>query len=352
MKNLFDCKDDIHSCSKCGLCQSVCPMYKITGNDCTVSRGHFIMLNGLIKGELKMSKTINKYLDLCLKCDACSKFCPSGINVVDIISLAKQEFYKKSRIEKFVSFLLKEFVFGFLLDFLALFKNKSKSKKFDKKVVYFGGCGSKINGNKAVVKILNACGIEVLSPNFGCCGFPFLARGDMENFQNYYEKFCKELDKIGITEIVTTCASCEKVLKSYSKFFQNNKLKVKNIFEYIRENNLQLELNKKTKVTFHKPCHIENYEDILWILTNTKNLEYIQMQDYDLCCGFNGITKLKHFFTMLNLYKKKRKNIMSTRVHLVLTSCLGCEVALKICSLGKYKVDDFTRFLAKNICDK
>ena len=58
MRYLSDCKEDIHSCSKCGLCQSVCPIYKITGNDCTVSRGHFIMLNGLIKGDLKMSKTI------------------------------------------------------------------------------------------------------------------------------------------------------------------------------------------------------------------------------------------------------------------------------------------------------
>ena len=26
-------KEEIHSCSKCGLCQSVCPIYKITGND-------------------------------------------------------------------------------------------------------------------------------------------------------------------------------------------------------------------------------------------------------------------------------------------------------------------------------
>ena len=93
MKDLAEYKEEIHSCSKCGLCQSVCPIYKITGNDCSVSRGHFIMLKGLIKGDLKMTKKLNRYLDLCLKCGACSKFCPSDIDVVEIIASAKAEYF-------------------------------------------------------------------------------------------------------------------------------------------------------------------------------------------------------------------------------------------------------------------
>ena len=31
MKKLKDFKDDVNKCSKCGLCQSVCPVYNITG---------------------------------------------------------------------------------------------------------------------------------------------------------------------------------------------------------------------------------------------------------------------------------------------------------------------------------
>ena len=125
MKTLEDYKDEIHSCSKCGLCQSVCPIYKITGNDCTVSRGHFIMLRGLIKNEIKMSKKINHYLDLCLKCGACSKFCPSGIDVVDIIALAKAEYFKKHFVEKFISWIQKNFVFGFFIKMCSMLKIKS-----------------------------------------------------------------------------------------------------------------------------------------------------------------------------------------------------------------------------------
>ena len=66
MHKLKDFKDEINKCSKCGLCQAVCPIYKLTGNDCAVSRGKFVMLNGVLKNDLKLNKNINKYLDLCL----------------------------------------------------------------------------------------------------------------------------------------------------------------------------------------------------------------------------------------------------------------------------------------------
>ena len=66
LKKLSDFQDQINKCSKCGKCQEVCPIYKLTGNDCAVSRGKFVMLNGVLKGDLKLSKTINKYLDMCL----------------------------------------------------------------------------------------------------------------------------------------------------------------------------------------------------------------------------------------------------------------------------------------------
>ena len=135
MKKLSDYKENIHTCSKCGLCQGACPLYKVTGNDCTVSRGIFIMLSGVINGDLKMSKTLNRYLDLCLKCGACSKFCPSGIDAVKIINAAKSEYFKLHWMEKFISFIQKHFIFKLLPELVSMFKFRTKSKKFDKKVI-------------------------------------------------------------------------------------------------------------------------------------------------------------------------------------------------------------------------
>ncbi len=350
MKTFTDCKEEIHSCSKCGLCQSVCPVYKVTGNDCTVSRGHFIMLRGLLNGELKMSKIINRYLDLCLKCSACTKFCPSGIDVVDIVALAKSEYFKLHKIEKIKSFFLRKFVFDFGVRFCGLIHKNVKSKAFDKKVVYFGGCSGRMQGNSHIVKLLNSCGIEVVSPDFECCGIPFFVRGDMKSFQQYMESFFAKLKETGVTDVVTSCASCEKALKSYSEKWGKDikpfDYTVKNIYEYMRENGLKPRLNRKLKVTYHKPCNLNNYDDIKWLLNNTYNLEYTEMQNYDSCCGFNGISKIKEYKINSKIFTLKRENIIATGAKYVLTSCLGCESALNIFSLGKYKVEDLAKFIA------
>lgn len=347
MKNLSDCKEDIHSCSKCGLCQAVCPIYKITGNDCTVSRGHFIMLRGLIDGELKISKTINRYLDLCLKCNACSKFCPSGIDVVDIVVCAKAEFFKTNKIEKLKSKLLNS-----LLKQVKRINKiipKHKSNSFSKKVIYFAGCsGVNVNAANSIIKLLNKMEIEVITPNFGCCGFPFYIKGDFDSFKNYMNDFYSVLDKYAEYDILTNCATCEKALKTYSKFSERI-INVKNVFEYIRENNMELELKKPLKVTFHKPCNLDNFGDVKWVLENTKNLEYVVMQNYDKCCGLEGIFNFKERKILSKLFKEKHDNIKSTGAKIVLTSCLACKITLSLFSGFKYHIEDFAEFLAKNI---
>ena len=347
MQQLSDCKEKIHSCSKCGLCQAVCPIYKITGNDCTVSRGQFIMLYGLLNGKLQMSKKINKYLDLCLKCGACSKFCPSGIDVVEIVTLAKAEYFKQHKFEKIKSFIQKKLVFDFGLNFINFFHKKTESKKFDKKVIYFGGCSSKIRGNDSVIKILNRCGIEVITRNFDCCGIPFYVRGDLETFKLCKDNFIQQIKNCGTTEVVTTCASCEKTLKSYNI----DGINIKNIFEYLAENDIKMTLKKPQKVTFHKPCNINNYDEIKQILNNIDNLTYVEMENFDKCCGLNGVSKINEYKTMCKLFKEKRKNILNTEAETVLTCCLGCEFALKLYSAFQYKVCDLTNFLEKNISD-
>lgn len=304
------------------------------------------MLQGLIQGNLKMSKTINRYLDLCLKCSACSKFCPSGIDVVEIIALAKAEYFKLHKFEKFKTSILK-----FLMKILHILNKvlpKRKSKTSDKKVIYFGGCGgSIIGGGNSVVKLLNSMNIEVITPDFECCGFPYYVKGDMDSFKEYMDKFYSTLEKYEEYDIVVNCATCEKTLKSYSKY-SDKKVNIKNVFEYIRENNLNIELKDKTKVTYHKPCNLDNYDEIKWILENTKNLEYIEMQDYDKCCGLVGLPNFKERKIMSKLFKEKHNNILASGAKIVLTSCLACKITLSLFSYGKYKVLDFIGFLSKH----
>ncbi len=356
MKTLKSYKEEIHKCSKCGLCQGSCPIYEITGNDCTVSRGLFAMLYGVIKGDLKMSNTINRYLELCLKCGKCSKACPSGIDIVDIIVAAKSEVFKKSLFEKFKSLFIKYILLNGILDIIKLFFRPTKSKKFEKQILYFGGCGSKIKGDKGLVKIFNSIGIELINPEFSCCGVPYFTKGDLKEYNNSIKNYIKILKKYNLNEVITTCASCEKTLKNYIKWTDNEEeseflkqIQVKNVYEFLHSNNIKLKLKKNIQATYHKPCNIDNYDDIEWMLNNSENLDYIKMENYDSCCGLSGITNLSEYKTFLKIFNKKRKCIKSSKTKVVLTSCLGCESALRAYSFGNYKTFDLIDYIGKNI---
>ena len=355
MKELKEYKEIIHKCSKCGLCQAECPVYHVTGNDCSVSRGMFVMLYGVISGKLKMSPTINKYLNLCLKCGACSKFCPSGIDVVDVISAAKYEYMKNSIFEKIFAYFKRTVIFGFFPKFFGLFVRKTKSMQFEKKVIYFGGCGSNIKGDKNIVALLNGLKVEVINPKFDCCGISSYTNGDLNGFQKYINSFVNIIKKYNTKDVVVACASCEKSLKNYIKYAKDEEtaellksLNIKNIYSYIRESEIKFKLKKSVDVTFHKPCNIENFSDIYWLLSNTENLNYIEMKEFDKCCGLNGIQNFKEYKIMKEIFEKKRRNILDTNVKYVLTACLGCEFAIKLFSKGNYKVFDLIDFIIKN----
>lgn len=353
MKELSDFKEDIYKCSKCGLCQAQCPIYKITGNDCSVSRGQFAMLKGLLKGELKLTRVLNKYLDLCLKCGACSKFCPSGIDVVDIIVTAKSEYFRTHFFEKIISFLQKNIFFGFIPNFLKYFSPQIKSKNFEQKVLYFGGCGSKLKGNKAVIKILNSINVQVINPNFSCCGIPYFSRGDLENFNLSIKEYISVLKKYDIKQVVTTCASCEQTLKNYQKWVDSEEdreflenIEINNIYTYLARSKKTFESKKYETITFHKPCHLDNYKDIKTILNQINNVDYVEMENFDECCGLNLLTNLKEFKIIRKLANKKLKSVRKTDAKKVLTACLGCEIALKSYSLGQYKTQDLIEYLS------
>lgn len=98
LNNFKNLEEKIYKCSKCGLCQSACPMYKETGNDCQTARGIFIMLYGFLQGRIEFSPIITEYLEKCINCpksQICKDFCPSGIDMHEIFTSAMDYFKNK-----------------------------------------------------------------------------------------------------------------------------------------------------------------------------------------------------------------------------------------------------------------
>lgn len=373
MKKLEDFKEEINKCSKCGLCQSVCPIYKLTGNDCAVSRGKFVMLDGVLKGDLKLNRNINKYLDLCLKCDKCSNFCPSSIDVCKILETAKYEYEKNTLWGKFIFFLESKYVFGNLLKLFKtlinphplregkqLFASEASNRDVGAgenklKLLYFKGCVNNIfpQTDKFLHKLFDNSDVEIIEKDFDCCGLPFLSSGNLERFEEV-KKHNLELLDCDFDYILTDCASCESTLKGYFQPTRNdvglesttydlslraNEKSVAipsfiSLGELIANQNIKFKFQKPIKVTFHKPCHLENDDFWLKIIENCENVEYVKMKDYDECCGFSGEFAIKNHKISMQISKQKAQNAINTGADYVITTCPACVLGLKQGMLG------------------
>ena len=377
MKKLEDFADDINKCSKCGLCQSVCPVYKITGNDCAVSRGKFVMLDGVLKGDLKLNKNIEKYLDMCLKCGKCKNFCPSNIDVCEIFNTAKYECAKNTLHGKFEKFFESKLVFGTFMKFMKIFRriNSAASISGNRgegciKLLYFKGCVNNVypKTERALKKIFSNLNVEIIERDFDCCGLPFLSSGNMERFEEV-KKYNLALMDSDFDYILTDCASCESTLKGYFNSThaplttEDKKASFErvvarsdggfsfvNAAEFLAGQNIKFKFKKPVKVTFHKPCHLDKDDFLKPLLEKCENVEYIEAEDYDECCGFAGEFAIKNHKISKNISVKKANNIAKTNADIVLTTCPACILGIKHGSLfsGKKfpKIMNIMEFLA------
>lgn len=370
MKKLEDFADDINKCSKCGLCQSVCPVYKITGNDCAVSRGKFVMLDGVLKGDLKLNKNIEKYLDMCLKCGKCKDFCPSNIDVCEIFNTAKYECAKNTFHGKFEKFFESKLVFGNFMKAGKIFRyiyttltrisapqvsgrNSALSRReCEKKIrlLYFKGCVNNVypKTEQALKKIFSNLNVEIIERDFDCCGLPFLSSGNMERFEEVKKYNLELIESCDFDYILTDCASCESTLKGYfnsthaSLTTEDKKASFEravarsdggvsfvNAAEFLAGQNIKFKFKKPVKVTFHKPCHLDKDDFLKPLLQKCENVEYIEAEDYDECCGFAGEFAIKNHKISKNISVKKANNIAKTNADIVLTTCPACILGIK-----------------------
>ena len=348
MKQLKDYIQEINKCSQCGLCQAVCPLFRLTGNECTVSRGKFAMLYGVVKGDLKLSKTINKYLEMCLKCGKCKDFCPSGIDACEIFRTAKYEYLQNNFEGKLIKFIESEHIFDKIINMTGeLNKPENLEKKESAKanILFFRGCANKLipKSERSLRNIMAKLPYNLLDAKFKCCGVPFASSGNLERYEEVLNYNKSIIDNTEHDFIITDCASCADTLSKISS------KKVLNFVDFIAEENIEFEFKKHYKVTFHKPCHLKNYENIKRIFKNCTNIEYVEMPEYDECCGFSGQFAITNRKLSKQLLQNKVKNVISVQPDIVITSCpsclMGLKLALKSQKTKKIKILNLTEFL-------
>lgn len=76
-------------CVRCGICQSVCPVFAEIQKESAVARGKVTLIRKLLFKETGYSQKLSTYLLQCLGCGACSENCPNGVRADELILAAR-----------------------------------------------------------------------------------------------------------------------------------------------------------------------------------------------------------------------------------------------------------------------
>lgn len=251
-------------CIRCGMCQSVCPLFDRTHKEADVARGKLALLDGLGKSLFNNPDGVSERLDRCLLCGSCAANCPSGVNVVEIFIKARaiiSEFKGLSPTKKLIfrKMLANPATFDQLSEwagkFQGLFTKKEKNSqgtscarvvspllsnrhfmvmsdkpfrnispvintpagKSGLKAAFFTGCIiDKIfpQIGKALIEVFDHHGVGTYIPKGqGCCGIPALAAGDMKSFEKLVDYHIELFYAEKFDYLVTACATCTSTIK-------------------------------------------------------------------------------------------------------------------------------------------
>ena len=257
---------EVAKCSRCGICQSVCPLYGVTGDEGDVARGKLMLLSGLMDAVFEDPKGVRRRLDRCLLCGSCQTVCPRGVKTVEVFLTARSiiagyeglPFLKKlifrrflanppvfdramARAARWQSLVLKKTDKNLDASCAALASPllsqrhmvplasapfhktlplpTQKTSRPGKRVGFFVGCLlDKVFPKVAadIVTVLNAHGFDVVIPkDQGCCGIPALASGDRETFERLALRNLDCFAPDTLDFLVTGCATCTATIKKF-----------------------------------------------------------------------------------------------------------------------------------------
>jgi len=78
----------LRRCIHCGLCTATCPTYVLTGDERDSPRGRIYLMKQMFEGR-EVTNSTRYHIDRCLSCLGCMTACPSGVDYMHLVDLAR-----------------------------------------------------------------------------------------------------------------------------------------------------------------------------------------------------------------------------------------------------------------------
>ncbi len=246
-------------CMRCGMCQSVCPVFDQTGRESDVARGKLALLSGLMEHLFDDPEGAYQRLNKCLLCGSCAANCPSGVDVQEIFLKARAILAGTMGLPPAKRLILKGMLanpalFDRLTEWGARFQKiftrpvndivgtscarvmspllqdrhfrplaavpfhrqvpslDRPAGKSGLRAALFTGCLiDKLFPDVAhsTIRVLDHLGVGLFLPdNQGCCGIPALSSGDLATFRKLLAHNLERFAGGAFDVLITACATC------------------------------------------------------------------------------------------------------------------------------------------------
>jgi len=370
--------NEIMACIMCGFCRAGCPTYTETSLESINARGRVILAYHLLTGRLKPSKELAERFYKCTTCLNCNAVCPAGIKVSDIVQAARVRLVEAGYLPPIHGTLIQSIEekgnpFGEAKEkrsdiYPAQFKFKEKAST----LLFFGCVASyqDVNLIPSTLKIMDKANIDytTLGNNEYCCGYLSYLVGDQKEFESCIKNNIGRFEKMGLKEIVTTCAGCYRTFKDlYPKHNGLPNVQVYHAVEYLEKlitnGKLSLKDGAKMKVAYHDPCdigrHMNIYDpprNVIKAIPSVELVEFPQNRNLAKCCGGGGGLKAYDTDMSLDIAYKRVQQASTIGADTIVSACPACKSNLQLAAArlrkekkGRIKVMDITELVAEAV---
>jgi glycerol-3-phosphate dehydrogenase subunit C len=230
-------------------------------------------------------------------------------------------------------------------------ERRGESRDADKKVAYFHGCYANYNTpevGRALVRVYERFGYELVVPKQGCSGTPMFANGMLDDARRHAEVTVSSMSDLVEEgyDAIASCTSCSMALRQeYPELFDIDGIEdvsthTFEALEYLRiHENLSGALDDATvdgdlaaEFAYHAPCHARNQGLDRQAVELFRDVDGVTLEDVgDSCSGISGTYgwKDEKYETSMAIGEEMFEHMESAEGETGMTECPTCAMQME-----------------------
>jgi glycolate oxidase iron-sulfur subunit len=216
-----------------------------------------------------------------------------------------------------------------------------------RRVGMLSGCVQQVffqHVNEATARVLAAEGCDVVIPRSqACCGALMVHSGLEDQAADFARQMIASFEAANVDTIVINAAGCGSTMKEYGHLLRDDpawstraaafSAKCKDISEILCDLPTQAPRHPlPMRVAYHDACHLRHaqgiYEQPRRLLSTIPELQVVEVEEANLCCGSAGVYNLLNPEPASQLGDRKVEKLLAANADAVISANPGCLLQL------------------------